>query len=235
MNQFPELSTTSRESAVELENTFLRHVFLWMIAGLGVTTAVAVWFQSSTNISEWIISHQPIFWGAIIAEFVLVIALIAAIKWIPAPLAGFMFFLYAGLTGFTFSLILDAYTTSSIVGAFAGATGVFAGMALYGYATQRDLSKFGGILFGALIGLIVASIVHVFVGGSTFNLIIGWAGVLIFAGLTAWDIQQIKNQAAQGFGGEEAARKSAIVGALSLYLNFINLFLSLLRIFGGRD
>jgi len=116
--------------------------------------------------------------------------------------------------------------------AFAGASGVFGGMAVWGYTTKRDLSGMGPVLFGALIGLIVASVVFMFVGGQTFNLILGYGGVVIFAGLTAWDIQQIKS-----FSGaatdEESGKKLAIFGALSLYLNFINIFLSLLRIFGS--
>jgi uncharacterized protein len=119
-----------------------------------------------------------------------------------------------------------------MVAAFAGATGVFAGMAAYGYTTDRDLSGWGGILFGALIGLIVASIAFAFVGGSTLNLIIGWAGVIIFAGLTAYDMQAIKRIGGQAQGAEQT-QKLAIFGALRLYLDFINLVISLLRIFGG--
>jgi len=110
---------------------------------------------------------------------------------------------------------------------------VFAGMAAYGYATDRDLSSWGGILFGALIGLIVASIVYAFVGGSAFNLIIGIFGVIIFAGLTAYDMQKIKEIGRQGMGSADTVQKLAIFGALSLYLDFINLVISLLRIFGG--
>jgi hypothetical protein len=120
-----------------------------------------------------------------------------------------------------------------VVGAFAGAAGVFGGMAVVGYTTRTDLSRFRGLLFGALIGLIAASVAFIFTGGSTFNLIIGYAGVLIFSGLTAYDIQRLKTMQAQGFANAESAEKLAIFGALRLYLDFINLFISLLRIFGG--
>ena len=120
-----------------------------------------------------------------------------------------------------------------MVAAFGGATGVFGGMAAYGYVTKRDLSGLGGILFGALIGLIVASIVYAFVGGSTLNFVIGIFGVVIFAGLTAYDMQKIKKIGAQGIGDADTTQKLAIFGALALYLDFINLVISLLRIFGG--
>jgi hypothetical protein len=152
---------------------------------------------------------------------------------ISVRVAALLFFLYAGLTGVVFSILLDVYTTDSVVGAFAGAAGVFAGMAAVGYTTHTDLSRFRGLLFGALIGLIAASVAFIFTGGSTFNLIIGYAGVLIFSGLTAYDIQRLKATAAQGFANAESAEKLAIFGALRLYLDFINLFISLLRIFGG--
>jgi hypothetical protein len=152
---------------------------------------------------------------------------------ISVSVAALLFFLYAGLTGVVFSILLDVYTTDSVVGAFAGAAGVFGGMALVGYTTRTDLSRFRGIFFGALIGLIVASVAFIFVGGGTLNLIIGYAGVLIFSGLTAYDIQRLKTMRAQGFANSQAAEKLAIFGALRLYLDFINLFISLLRIFGG--
>jgi FtsH-binding integral membrane protein len=161
-----------------------------------------------------------------------VFALTWAIQRISASMAALLFCLYAGLTGVVFAVLFQVYTTGSVVGAFAGATGVFGGMAAYGFTTKRDLSGWGAMLFGALIGLIVASVVFAFVGGSTFNLIIGWGGVIIFAGLTAYDMQAIKRMGAEARDAE-ATQKLAIFGALRLYLDFINLVISLLRIFGG--
>ena len=163
----------------------------------------------------------------------MVFALSWAIGRISAQVAALLFCLYAGLTGIVFAVLLEVYTTGSVVGAFAGATGVFGGMAVYGYTTKRDLTGLRPILFGALIGLIVASVVFAFTGGSTLNLIIGWAGVIIFSGLTAYDMQRIKQIGRSGMYDENTAQKLAIFGALALYLDFINLVISLLRIFGG--
>jgi FtsH-binding integral membrane protein len=219
--------------AERAERDFLRQVFAWMFAALALTTAIAVFFHSSTSTLNYFANHRFIFFVAIAAQLGLVVVLSGAINRISAQTAALLFFLYAGLTGVVFSILLDAYTTTSVVGAFAGAAGVFAGMAVYGYATDRDLSGLGGILFGALIGLVIASVVFLFVGGSTFNLIIGWAGVIIFSGLTAYDMQSLKRLRASGTVNADNDEKLAIFGALRLYLDFINLFISLLRIFGN--
>jgi FtsH-binding integral membrane protein len=233
----PSFQTSTTPSAAfgaeRAERTFLRQVFAWMFAALALTTAIAVWFHSSTSTLAYFADHRGLFIAAIVAQVGLVIVLSGAINRVSAQTAAILFFLYAGLTGVVFSILLDAYTTTSVVGAFAGAAGVFAGMALYGYATERDLSGLRGILFGALIGIIVASVVFMFVGGSTFNLIIGWAGVIIFSALTAYDMQSLKNLRASGTITAENDEKLAIFGALRLYLDFINLFISLLRIFGS--
>ncbi len=214
------------------ERVFLRQVFAWMLLGLALTTGVAIYLDATTNTLDFFTKHPAAYWALFIAQLVFVLALAPAINRISARTAALLFCLYAGLTGVTFAVLLEVYTTGSIVGACAGAAGVFGGMAVWGYTTQKDLSGWGSILFGALIGLIVASIAFVFVGGSTFNLIIGWAGVIIFAGLTAYDMQKIKTIGSRALD-EETAQKLAIFGALALYLDFINLVLSLLRIFGG--
>jgi uncharacterized protein len=231
---FQSSSTPSAAFGAErAERDFLRQVFAWMFAALALTTGIAVWFHSSGSTLTFFSNHRGLFIVAIVAQLGLVVVLSGAINRVSAQVAALLFFLYAGLTGVVFSILLDAYTTTSVVGAFAGAAGVFGGMAVYGYATDRDLSGLRGILFGALIGLIVASIVFLFVGGSTFNLIIGWAGVLIFSGLTAYDMQSLKRIRASGTMTAESEDKLAIFGALRLYLDFINLFISLLRIFGN--
>jgi uncharacterized protein len=226
-----EAPTTAVSAAAE--RTFLRQVFAWMLLGLALTTGVAVYLASANNVLDYFNEHPGAYWILIIGQFGMVIALSFALPRISANTAAVLFCLYAGLTGVFFAILFEVYTTGSIAFAFGGATGVFGGMALYGYATQRDLSSWGGILFGALIGLIVASVVFIFVGGSTFNLVLCIFGVIIFAGLTAYDMQKIKEIGAKGFANGDTAQKLAIFGALALYLDFINLVLSLLRIFGG--
>jgi FtsH-binding integral membrane protein len=247
-------ATTAFGSDAVVERDFLRQVFAWMFLALALTTGVAIWFHTH-SILAWVSNHTTLFYIALFAQlgFVLAIQAVAFSPRVSAQAVAFMFFLYAALTGAVFSILLDVYTTDSVVGAFAGACGVFAGMALLGYTTRVDLSRFGGILFGALIGIVAASFVFIFTGGQTLNLIIGYLGVLIFSGLTAYDIQMLKRLRAgqpvtRGFGGfgrrgrgagvslgdGVSSEKLAILGALWLYLDFINLFISLLRIFGAR-
>ena len=212
---------------------YLRQVMAWMFLGLAITTGIAIYFSAATDVVDYLNDNPFILFVLFGLQLALVFGLSFGINKINGAVAALMFCLYAALTGAVFALILQVYTTSSIVGAFAGAAGVFGGMALIGYTTKKDLSALGPILFGALIGLIVASIVFMFVGGSTFNLIIGWAGVIIFAGLTAYDMQKIKQMGASNMGSADNVQKFAIFGALALYLDFINIFLFLLRIFGN--
>ncbi len=254
MSQFD--ATTAFGADAQVERTFLRQVFAWMFLALALTTGVAIWFHSHATL-VWVANHPTLFYIALFAQlgFVIAIQFLAFSQRISAQAVAFMFFLYAALTGAVFSILLEVYTTNSVVGAFAGACGVFAGMAILGYTTHMDLSRFGPILFGALIGVVAASFVFIFTGGQTLNLIIGYAGVVIFSGLTAYDIQRLKTlrsggAVTRGFGGfgrrggsggaglsltdGASTEKLAILGALWLYLDFINLFISLLRIFGGR-
>ena len=228
------LDFATGRAAVRSEQSFLRDVFTWMFAALALSTGIAVWFHADHTFNQtYLQNHEGLFLIAIFAQLGLVVAISRAINRISARTAAVLFFLYAGLTGVVFSVILTEFTSGTVVGAFAGAAGVFGGMALWGYTTQRDLSGWGGLLFGALIGIVLASIVFVFVGGGTFNLILGWAGVIIFSGLTAYQMQGLKRQAQAGFGNAAVAEKAVIIGALGLYLSFVNLFISLLRIFGG--
>jgi FtsH-binding integral membrane protein len=224
---------TSADVRAATERVFLRQVFAWMLLGLAITTGVAVYLNATSNVLDYFQQHSVAFWLIFAAQLGLVIAIPTLMRRISAQMAAVLFCVYAALTGITFAILLAVYTSGSVVGAFAGATGVFGGMAIWGYTTEKDLSGWGSILFGALIGIIVASVVFAFVGGSTFNLIIGWAGVIIFSALTAYDMQKIKKIGATAMD-EETAQKLAIFGALSLYLDFINLVISLLRIFGGR-
>lgn len=228
------LDFATGRAAVRSEQVFLRDVFAWMFAALALSTGIAVWFHADGTFNQtWLQAHQGLFMVAIFAQLGLVIGISRAINHISARTAAVLFFLYAGLTGAVFSVILTEFTAGTVVGAFAGAAGVFGGMALWGYTTERDLSGWSGILFGALIGIIVASIVFMFVGGGTFNLILGWGGVILFSALTAFQMQGLKRQAQAGFGSQAVTDKAVIIGALGLYLSFVNLFISLLRIFGG--
>lgn len=228
------LDFATGRAAARSERTFLRDVFTWMFAALALSTGIAVWFHASNTFSQTDLqNHGGLFLVAIFVQLGLVIVISRAINRISATTAALLFFLYAGITGAVFSVLLSEFTSGTVVGAFAGAAGVFGGMAVWGYTTQRDLSGWGGLLFGALIGMVVASIVFVFVGGTTFNLILGWGGVILFSALTAFQMQGLKRQAQAGFGSGDVAEKAVIIGALGLYLSFVNLFISLLRIFGG--
>jgi FtsH-binding integral membrane protein len=231
------MSVTSNEAfgatAATAERVYLREVFAWMILAVGLTTGVAAYLSSSDRVLNYFNQHSAMLFLLFILQFGLVIALSAALPRLTVTSAAVLFCVYAGLNGVLFAILFQIYTTGSVVGAFAGATGVFAGMAGYGYFTQRDLSGMGGILFGALIGLIVASVAFIFIGGETLNLIIGWGGVIIFSLLTAYDMQSIKNMRTQFAGDAQTTQKLAILGALRLYLDFINLVISLLRIFGN--
>ena len=244
-------ASTAFGTEAQVQRDFLRQVFAWMFLALALTTGVAILFHNGST-AAWIYTHPTLFYVALFAQlgFVFALRFMLVSQRVSTQVAAFVFFLYAALTGAVFSVLLDAYTTDSVVGAFAGACGVFAGMALIGYTTKTDLSRFGPILFGALIGIVAASFVFIFVGGQTLNLLIGYAGVVLFSALTAYDMQMLKKLRAGGaisgrFGGfgrggrtisfadGASAEKLAIFGALWLYLDFINLFISLLRIFGG--
>jgi FtsH-binding integral membrane protein len=213
--------------------SYLRQVMAWMFLGLAITTGVAVYFSAATNVVDYLNNNPILLFALMGGSLALVFGLSFGINKVNGTVAAILFCVYAGVMGAIFALILQVYTTGSIVGAFAGAAGLFGGMALIGYTTKKDLSALGPILFAALIGLIVASIAFIFVGGSTFNLILGWGGVIIFSGLTMYDMQKIKQMGAANFGDADTTQKYAILGALSLYLDFINLFISLLRIFGN--
>ena len=175
------------------------------------------------------------FWGLIIAEFALVIGVSAAINKLSLTTATLMFILYSVINGALMSYIFLAYTASSIATVFFITAGTFAAMAIIGYTTKTDLTSLGKILMMALIGLIIATVVNLFIKSSGFTLILSYVGVLIFVGLTAYDSQKIKQMLLQAPDAGETAQKLALLGALSLYLDFINLFIYLLRIFGRRE
>jgi FtsH-binding integral membrane protein len=223
------------QSAQLAQRSFLRQVFSWMFLAVALTTGVAAYMSATAPVSDYFDAHPNAVWGLFAAQIGLVIVLSWAMSRLNATVAMCLFAVYAGSVGITFAVLAEVYTTASIIGAFAGASGVFAGMAAYGYTTDRDLTGLGGILFGCLIGFFFASIAYAFVGGDTLNLILGWVGVLLFSALTAYDMQKLKQAAAQAATlSHEDQQRLAILGALGLYLDFVNLVIALLRIFGVR-
>ncbi|MGC9197007.1 MAG: Bax inhibitor-1/YccA family protein [Syntrophobacteraceae bacterium] len=218
---------------VQVQSEFLRRVFNWMALGLG-TTALSALFAADTGIVYALAAHPMLMLLLIVGELGIVVALSAAIAKIESTTALLMFFVYAVLTGITFSTIFLVYTKGSIASTFFITGGTFAAMSLYGYTTRRDLTSLGSFLTMGLFGIIIASVVNFFFRSPAFYWIITYAGIAIFIGLTAYDAQTIKAMAYAGFSGSEEERKGAIIGALRLYLDFINLFLLLLRVFGRR-
>lgn len=211
----------------------MQRVFGKMCLGLLVTAFVSLGIASSPSFVEAVFSSKALFWGLLIAQFGVVIWLSAGINKMSAGTASLLFYLYSALTGVTLTPIFFAYTGDSIVKTFFITAGTFGAMAAYGYVTKRDLSKLGSILVMALLGLVVVSLVNMFMHSDTLSWIISGVGVLIFVGITAWDVQQIKQMAMET--SEQNVGKLAAIGALNLYLDFINLFLYLLRFFGDRD
>lgn len=234
-----DLDRLIREQEGSLSLAFpalMRKVYVWMTLALVLTGITAYGVASSPGLMMTIIQTPAIMWGLIIAELAIVIAISAAINRLSLTTATLLFVLYSVLNGATLSLIFAVYTMSSIANVFFITAGTFGVMAAYGYFTKRDLSSWGKLLLMALIGLIIATLVNIFlVKSSGFDLILSYAGVLIFVGLTAYDTQKIKQMLAMQTDMGEGAQKVALLGALSLYLDFINLFLYLLRIFGRRE
>ena len=223
-----------RERVVAAQGEFIRRVYNWMGLGLALTALVALYTASSHALLSLILGNSLVFFGLIIGQLGLVILLSAAINRLQASTAVLLFFVYSALTGLTLSVIFLAYTRASIASTFFVTAGTFAVMSFYGYTTQRDLTSWGSFLFMGLIGIILASVVNIFLHNETIYWVVTYAGILIFVGLTAYDTQTLKAMAQAGFADEEVERKSAVMGALRLYLDFINLFLMLLRVMGDR-
>lgn len=235
---YRDLSTAySREQQLEAAAAFpvlMRKVYLWMTFALIITALTAYYVATSETLLMAILTNNALFWGLIIVEFALVFGISAAINKISLTMATLLFVLYSAVNGATLSFILMLYTASSVVSVFLITAGTFAAMAAYGYFTKTDLMSWGKYLVMALIGLIIATIVNIFTQSSGFQMLLNYAGVLIFVGLTAYDSQKIKLMLLQTTDTGEGAQKIALLGALSLYLDFINLFIYLLRIFGTR-
>ena len=214
----------------------MRNVYLWMTLGLVMTGLTAMYIAKSESLIYAIFGNQAIFWVLMIAELVLVVVLSAAINRLSFAVAGLMFAVYSVLNGATLSVIFLAYTEASIAQTFFVTAGTFGAMSVFGYFTKRDLSPVGRVLVMALIGLIIASVVNIFFRNSVVEAITNYAGVVIFVGLTAYDTQKIKQMLQMSYeqADVDTLGKIALMGSLTLYLDFVNLFLHLLELMGKR-
>lgn len=224
-----QISSTQTQSVV---GAFMTKVYSWMTLALFITGIVAMYVASSEQLLSIVFGTKYMFMGLIIAQLGVVWYLSARVSKLSYTTAIIMFIFYSVLSGITLSSIFIIYTASSIASTFFITAGTFAVMSLAGFFTKKDLSGFGAIMMMGLIGLIIATVVNYFLQSSTLNYIISYAGVMIFVGLTAYDTQKLKVMATQLDG--EQAKKGSIMGALTLYLDFINLFLYLLRVLGDR-
>jgi FtsH-binding integral membrane protein len=216
----------------ERVTAFLRKVYGWMFFGLGVTALVSYTMLSSPGLVQSLVANHLVFLVLFVAQLGLVFYLSARVDRLSVSTATWLFVLYSALTGVTFSVILLAYTGASVATTFVVTAGMFGALAVFGSTTKRSLAGIGQFLFMGLIGLVLASIVGMFWNNDALQFLISVVGVIVFTGLTAWDAQRLKQMAASV--PPERVGSYAIVGALTLYLNFINLFLFLLRFMGGR-
>lgn len=230
--------TMTREQELSMSVAFpvlMRKVYVWMTLALVITGVTAYGVATSPGLMMAIATNKLLFWGLIIAEFGLVLAVSAAINKLSLTTATMLFVLYSVINGATLSFIFAVYTMSSIASVFFITAGTFAVMAFIGYTTKKDLTSMGKILLMALIGIIIATVVNIFLKSTGLEMIVSYLGVLIFVGLTAYDSQKIKQMLLMAPDAGESAQKLALLGALSLYLDFVNLFIYLLRIFGRRE
>ena len=230
-----ELPADQQLSMAEAFPVLMRKVYVWMTLALVITGMTAYGVASSPGILQMMFSNTAVFWVLVIAEIALVVGVSAAINRLSLATATLMFIIYSVINGALLSPIFLVYTASSISTVFFITAGTFAAMAVVGYTTKTDLSSMGKYLLMALIGMIIATIVNVFIKSGGMTLILSYIGVLVFVGLTAYDSQKIKQMLLQAPDASEASQKLALLGALSLYLDFINLFIYLLRIFGKRN
>lgn len=231
----PFQNTSAESGVVSAVSAYMRQVYVWMTIGMAVTSVIAYGVAGTPAIRNVIFGNSIVLIALVIAQFALVIGISAAIHKLSAPAATGLFLLYSALTGATLSSIFVVYPIASIGSAFLVTTGTFLAMSIYGSVTKRDLTSFGNFLFMGLIGIVIAMIVNIFLKSTMMNFVVCCLGVLIFTGLTAYDTQKLR-----AFGENaplddaQAIRRGAILGALTLYLDFINIFLMLLQLFGGN-
>ncbi|MBK5259448.1 MAG: Bax inhibitor-1/YccA family protein [Thermoanaerobaculia bacterium] len=236
MSQFPiqnQPAWVDGRTAESSERTrvFFRSVYAWMFGGLLLTSLASMWVVASPAMQQLVLANRMVFFGLIIAEFGLVLYLNFAINKMSGGAAASAFLIYSLLNGLTLSVIFFVYTQGSIVRAFATAAVTFGAMSIYGMVTKRDLTRFGAFLFMGVIGILITMVINMFIRSTALDMAISLIGVFVFLGLTAYRTQELKAMA-QVAG--DRSEQMAIIGALGLYLAFINIFLFLLRLFGGR-
>lgn len=238
-NDFTYQNVIQLDDADASSRKFIANVFLWMFAALGISAGFAYYFANDVTLIQYLVDFNTgstTLLGkiAIFSPLAFVLLMSFGLNRLSYPVLTVLFITYAALTGISLSFILLAYTASSITGVFITTAVLFGVMAVAGYTTHQDLTKFGSILIMLLIGLVVASLVNMFLGSEKLDYILSYVGVAVFVGLTAYDVQKLKRIGAGLEYGDASAKKMAIMGALTLYLDFINLFLYLLRLFGRR-
>lgn len=230
-----------RQAALSGEALFFQRIYAWMCAGLALTAGMAYVLSASEGWIMFLLQNQWALWVAVIVQLGLVFFLSARINNLALGTARGIFMAYAALTGATFSVLLLVYPPNAFIKAFVCSAGIYGAMALYGALTKRSLQAWGSFLFMGVIGIILATVVNMFMKSERLDLTICVIGVLIFAGLTAYDHQKLRvryfalEQQSGGLGVAEMEGRAVVMGALTLYLDFINLFLMLLRLFGRRD
>lgn len=244
MNDYQNNENYAEYSVIEekysnVSKKFFAKVFTWMFVALSLSAVTAFYFANTPSLLSYLVNFETgrrtiLGWVAIFAPFGLVLLMSTAIRRLSYTALIGVFLLYSVLTGLMLSFVLLVYTSGSVIGCFVGAASIFAIMAILGYTTQIDLTKFGTILFIGLIGLILVSVVNMFLKSDGLGYILSFLGVAIFTGLTAYDVQKLKIISQSIVEENEDSNKAAVMGALSLYLDFINLFLYLLRIFGRQ-
>jgi len=213
---------------------FLARVYAWMAAGLLVTAGCALATLSNESLLQMVFGNRLVFFGLIIAELGLVAWLSGMVGRLSAATAGAVFILYSALNGLTLSAVFLAYTSASVVSTFVVTAGMFGAMSVFGLVTKRSLDGVGSFAFMGLIGVVIASLVNLFLKSDMLGFVLSCAGVIVFVALTAYDTRKLKMMASTIDAGSEVGRRGAISGALALYLDFINLFLMMLRLFGNR-
>lgn len=227
----------TRENSVSkaAQSTLMRSVYTWMTLALVITGLTAMYMAKSLTLLNMMMQNSMIFWGLLIAEVALVMYLSVRINKISFTTATLLFIAYSILNGATLSILFLLYTISSIATTFFVTAGTFGVMALYGYITKKDLTRIGNLCLMGVIGIIIATVVNIFINNSMMDMVISYIGVLLFIGLTAYDSQKIKHLlSSDDIEVNETTQKIAVMGALTLYLDFINLFIYLLRILGDR-
>ncbi len=234
-NQFTDYSVVG-SSVRPASKTFMASVFMWMFVGLGTSALFAFIFASNMSLMTEVFA-TPLRWVIMLAPFAFLLVMNFGIQKLSVGMMTLLFLLFSVTMGISLSAILLVYTSGSVIGCFTAASAMFGVMALLGYTTDKDLTSFGRILFMGLIGIVIASLINMFIGSAKMDYIISIIGVAVFTGLTAYDVQTLKRIGAgieyDGVGTADT-KKLAIMGSLRLYLDFINLFLMLLRLFGGR-